>query len=70
MGVAAEKTGSNRAADFKLDEVVRLKGHYFKIVLIDGFTGKIAMKWISADEARLLGAPAPDSAAGTSGTAK
>lgn len=40
--------------DFKIDEVVELKGHFFKIVLIDAFAGKIALKWISKQEAQQL----------------
>lgn len=39
---------------FVLNEVVRLKGYYFKIVLIDGFTGKIGLKCITAEEAEKL----------------
>lgn len=36
--------------DFKLDEIVRLKGCLFKIVLIDWFTGKIGLKLASKEE--------------------
>lgn len=41
-------------SDFKIDEVVELKGHFFKVVLIDAFAGKIALKWISKQEAKQL----------------
>ena len=48
--------------EFRLDEVVELKGHFFKIVLIDGYTGKIGLKWITAEEAKWLKEkPAADS---------
>jgi hypothetical protein len=40
--------------EFFLDEVFELKGHFFKIVLIDGYTGKIAMKCITPEEAEFL----------------
>ena len=66
MGVIIEKGGSDRAKDFNLDEVVRLKGHYFKVVLIDGFAGKLALKWISVDEARILGGPVTEIISGSS----
>lgn len=38
-------------ANFKLDEVIELKGYLFKVVLIDALTGKIALKQISPAEA-------------------
>ena len=40
--------------EFNLDDVIRLKGHHFKIVLVDGYTGKIGLKWITAEEAAHL----------------
>lgn len=43
-------------ADFKIDEVVELKGHFFKVVLVDAFAGKVALKWISRQEAEQLSA--------------
>ena len=30
--------------DFKIDEVVEIKGFSFKIVLVDSFTGKVGLK--------------------------
>ena len=39
---------------FKIDEVVEIKGFLFKIVLVDAFTGKIGLKQISPEEAKLL----------------
>lgn len=56
------------AGAFNLDEVVRLKGHHFKIVLVDGYTGKIAMKWITPEEAAILEAADPAAAPRSSGT--
>ncbi len=47
-----EKRPANR--DFNLDEVIELKGHSFKIVLIDAFAGKLGLKWISRQEAKHL----------------
>lgn len=41
-------------ANFKLDEVIELKGYLFKVVLIDAITGKIALKQISPAEAKIL----------------
>lgn len=58
MSTSKEAKGPERTADFKLDEVIRLKGHCFKVVLIDGFAAKLALKWISFEEARLLEAGA------------
>lgn len=69
----ADKTDGKmpaHAGEFNLDEVVRLKGHHFKIVLVDGYTGKIAMKWITPEEAEVLersGAAARTTSAGTTG---
>ena len=40
--------------EFRLDEVVELKGYFFKIVLIDGYTGKIGLKCITPEEAKFL----------------
>ena len=40
--------------EFILNEVVQIKGYYFKIVLIDGYTGKIALKCITPEEAKML----------------
>ncbi len=54
MSAAIDATGSGRTSDFKLDEVIRMKGHCFKVVLIDAFAAKLALKWISFEEARLL----------------
>ncbi|MBP9733224.1 MAG: hypothetical protein KBD07_02470 [Candidatus Omnitrophica bacterium] len=51
--------------EFNLDEVIRLKGHHFKIVLIDGYTGKIAMKWITPEEAAILEAAGSGPLAGS-----
>lgn len=36
--------------DFVLDEIVKIKGCFFKIVLIDWFTGKIGLKLASKEE--------------------
>ncbi len=47
--------------DFKVDEVVELKGLYFKICLVDGFTGKVGLKQISPAEAQSLGVVVGDS---------
>ena len=42
------------AKNFEIDEVIELKGHNFKVCLIDPFTGKLGLKFISKDEARIL----------------
>ncbi len=39
---------------FEIDEVVQLKGHYFKVCLIDAFTRKLGLKYISEKEAQSL----------------
>ena len=36
---------------FEVDEVLNLKGWFFKIVLVDAFTNKICLKRISKEEA-------------------
>lgn len=56
------------APEFNVDEVVRLKGQCFKIVLVDGYTGKIAMKWISPEEASRLEASAAAAKTASAGT--
>jgi hypothetical protein len=56
--------------EFNLDEVIRLKGHCFKIVLVDGYTGKIGLKWITHEEAAVLesqGASSKTASVGTMG---
>ena len=40
--------------NFNIDEVLEIKGLYFKVVLIDGFTGALGLKRISEEEANLL----------------
>ena len=40
------------SVSFEVDEVIQLKGWFFKIVLIDAFTNKICMKRISEKEAQ------------------
>ncbi|MFT5207604.1 MAG: hypothetical protein ACI9CF_001360 [Candidatus Omnitrophota bacterium] len=40
--------------DFEVGEVVELKGLFFKICLVDGFTGKVGLKQISPEEAKCL----------------
>jgi len=47
-----EKPVQNK--NFKLDEVLEIKGFLFKIVLIDAFTGKIGLKQVSENEAQRL----------------
>jgi len=37
--------------EFKINEVVELKGFLFKVVLIDAFCGKLALKQIAPAEA-------------------
>ena len=37
--------------DFEIDEVIKVKGILFKVVLIDYFTDKIGLKCISKEEA-------------------
>lgn len=54
MAADTQSKASGPQGEFNLDEVIRLKGHHFKIVLIDGYTGKIAMKWITPEEAAIL----------------
>jgi len=48
------KSLKEKKADFENDEVLKIKGFLFKIVLIDAFTGKIALKQISEQEAAYL----------------
>ncbi|MGH7197424.1 MAG: hypothetical protein ACREH5_01620 [Candidatus Omnitrophota bacterium] len=50
-----EEAGS---VNFKVDEVLEMKGWLFKIVLVDPFTNKICMKRISTKEAEDLKAKA------------
>ena len=50
-GASAE---SPLRGEFNLNDVLVIRGHHFKIVLVDGYTGKIAMKWITAEEAALI----------------
>ena len=45
------QTENEKRADFEIDEVVKIKGFLFKVVLIDAFAGKIALKQISEKEA-------------------
>ena len=45
---------SNGEMGFEIDEVVVLKGHYFKVCLVDAFTGKLGLKFISKQEAESL----------------
>jgi len=52
--MAEDKNIAQASQDFKINEVIELKGHYFKVVLIDAFTGKIAFKWIDKREAEYL----------------
>jgi hemerythrin-like domain-containing protein len=40
--------------NFEIDEVIELKGHNFKVCLIDPFTGKLGLKFISKEEAKNL----------------
>lgn len=40
------------SVSFEIDEVLQIKGWYFKIVLVDAFTNKICMKRISEKEAK------------------
>ncbi len=54
QGSTAGKASAANVAEFNLDEVIRLKGHCFKIVLVDGYTGKIGLKWIAGEEAAAL----------------
>ena len=39
------------AVSFEVNEVLELKGWFFKIVLVDAFTNKICLKRISDKEA-------------------
>jgi hypothetical protein len=66
----AGKASAANVAEFNLDEVILLKGHCFKIVLVDGYTGKIGLKWITAEEAGTLekaGASSRTASVGTMG---
>ena len=49
-----KETKSQETIQFVLDEVLTLKGSHFKVVLVDSFVGKIALKQISPDEAAFL----------------
>lgn len=42
----------NASVSFEVNEVLELKGWFFKIVLVDPFTNKICLKRISEREAR------------------
>ena len=44
----------NLTVNFDIDEVLEIKGLYFKVVLIDAFTGALGLKRISKEEAGLL----------------
>lgn len=48
------KSLKEKKADFEIDEVVKIKRFLFKVVLIDAFAGKIALKQISEQEAAYL----------------
>ncbi len=45
---------SQETIQFEIDEVLTLKGSHFKVVLVDSFVGKIALKQISPNEAAFL----------------
>jgi|TARA_B100000315_G_C14438557_1_gene523620 hypothetical protein len=52
------ETSKTEQIQFAIDEVLRIKGVTFKVVLIDACTGKLALKQISEEEAQLLKAQA------------
>jgi len=43
-----------QSINFEVDEVLKIKGMFFKVVLFDAFTSKVALKMISPDEAQHL----------------
>ena len=43
-----------QSVNFEIDEVLKIKGMFFKVVLFDAFASKIALKMISPDEAQHL----------------
>jgi len=43
-----------QSINFQVDEVIKIKGMFFKVVLFDAFTSKVALKMISPDEAKYL----------------
>ena len=49
-----DRPAEEKIVNFEIDEVLKLKGLYFKVVLVDAFTGKLGLKRISKDEAAAL----------------
>ena len=54
MEAEQDKQSEEKTINFQIDEVLQIKGLYFKIVLIDVFTGKLGLKRISKEEALFL----------------
>jgi hypothetical protein len=46
--------------EFEINEVLKIKNFLFKVVLVDAFTGKIALKQISDKEAVMLKETGPE----------
>ena len=44
----------NITVNFEIDEILEIKGLLFKVVLVDAFTDKIALRRITAEEAKDL----------------
>lgn len=46
--------GTQAPVDFQVDEVLEIKGWFFKVTVVDAFTNKLCLKRVSEKEAAQL----------------